>query len=79
MPFKKTERFGEIYLSFEDVHGLKLELVERKEGAENVWTIGDITPSVAIKGFGGATLLSSNPTQTMHLLESIMGLEVIGE
>lgn len=77
--FQKTERFGETCLSFEDVHGLKLELVEREEGVENDWTIGDITPSVAIKGFGGATLLSSNPTQTMHLLESIMGLEVIGE
>ncbi|WP_337018665.1 ring-cleaving dioxygenase [Oceanobacillus massiliensis] len=77
--FNKTERFGETYLTFDDIHGLHLELVEREEGTKNAWSIGDVTPEVAIKGFAGATLLSSNPGQTMNLLEKVMGYEKIGE
>ncbi|RDW16235.1 ring-cleaving dioxygenase [Oceanobacillus chungangensis] len=77
--FEKTERFGEIYLQFADVHGLQLELVEREAGDNNNWTIGDVTPDVAIKGFGGAVLLSTNPEQTEKTLQDVMGLEKIGE
>lgn len=77
--FKKTERFDEVYLEFEDVHGLQLELVEREEGERNNWTHGDITPEVAIKGFGGAILLSTDPDSTKDTLENVMGLEFVGE
>lgn len=77
--FRKTERFGEVYLEFEDVHGLHLELVEREEGDRNNWMHGDVTPEVAIKGFGGAILLSTNPQSTRDTLEKVMGLEFIGE
>ncbi|MEH7239314.1 ring-cleaving dioxygenase [Bacillus sp. JJ1562] len=76
--YKKTERFGEQYLQFDDIHGLQLELVEREEGANSKWEFGDITSDVAIKGFGGAILFSSQPEETEKLL-SIMGLEHIGE
>ena len=77
--FKKTERFAEVYLEFEDIHGLQLELVEREEGQLNNWTHGDVTPEVAIKGFGGAILLSTNPESTKDTLENVMGLEFVGE
>ncbi|RLL46569.1 ring-cleaving dioxygenase [Oceanobacillus piezotolerans] len=77
--FRETERFGESYLEFEDVHGLQLELVEREEGEPNNWTFGDVTPDVAIKGFGGAILLSTNPDETAKALEDVMGLEKVGE
>ncbi|PID23062.1 ring-cleaving dioxygenase [Sporosarcina sp. P3] len=73
----KTERFGEHYLQFNDPHGLQLEIVERAEGELNAWTFGGVTPEVAIKGFGGATLYSSQPTKTAELLEKVMGLELI--
>lgn len=76
---EKTERFGETYLQFEDPHGLKLELVERDEGEENTWTFSGVTPDVAIKGFGGAILYSTNAEQTANTLEYVMGLELIGE
>ncbi|MCD2456710.1 VOC family protein, partial [Staphylococcus aureus] len=33
----------------------------------------------AIKGFGGATLLSEQPDKTADLLENIMGLERVGK
>lgn len=79
VPFTKMERFGEQYLEFDDPHGLHLEIVEREEGEVNSWNFGGITPEVAIKGFGGATLLSTQPHNTADLLEKVMGLEFIGE
>jgi glyoxalase family protein len=78
IPFTKMERFGETYLEFDDPHGLHLEIVERQEGDLNSWEFGGVTPEVAIKGFGGATLLSAQPEKTAGLLEDIMGLEFIG-
>ncbi|MFP7493012.1 ring-cleaving dioxygenase [Terribacillus saccharophilus] len=76
--YTKTERFGEASLQFDDVHGLHLEIVEREAGENNTWTFGGVTPDVAIKGFGGATLYSRTPGATAELLEQ-MGLEKVGE
>jgi glyoxalase family protein len=76
--YTKMHRFGEEYLEFDDPHGLHLEIVEREEGEKNSWQYGEITPDVAIKGFGGATLLSKQPEKTAELLENVMGLEKIG-
>ncbi|KKK38140.1 ring-cleaving dioxygenase [Mesobacillus campisalis] len=79
IPYTKMSRFEEEYLEFDDPHGLHLEIVEREEGALNNWTFGGISPEVAIKGFGGATLLSKQPEKTAELLENVMGLERVGE
>lgn len=75
--FTKTSRFGEQYLTFDDPHGLHLELVERDEGEANTWNFGGITQEVAIKGFGGATLLSTQPDKTAELVEKVMGLDFV--
>jgi glyoxalase family protein len=77
--YTKMERFGEQYLEFDDPHGLHLEIVERDEGEVNNWNFSGVTPEVAIKGFGGATLLSSQPNKTADLLEKVMGLELVGK
>lgn len=79
IPFKKAVRFGENAVQFDDPHGLHLELVERAAGADNEWTIGDVTPDVAIKGFAGATLYSTNPEATERTLTEVMGLEKVAE
>lgn len=79
IPFTIRGRFSEEYLEFDDPHGLHLEIVEREEGEVNAWTFGGVTPEVAIKGFGGATLLSTHPDKTAVLLENILGLELIGK
>jgi glyoxalase family protein len=79
VPFTKMERFGEQYLEFDDPHGLHLEIVEREEGEVNHWNFSGVTPEVAIKGFGGATLLSTQPHKTADLLEKVMGLEFVGK
>ncbi|WP_445487598.1 ring-cleaving dioxygenase [Niallia sp. 03133] len=76
--YSKMQRFGEEYLEFDDPHGLHVEIVEREEGENNTWSVGGVTPDVAIKGFGGATLLSANPEKTAELLESVMGLTKVG-
>ncbi|WP_068618183.1 ring-cleaving dioxygenase [Paenibacillus tuaregi] len=79
VPFTELERFGEHYLEFDDPHGLHVELVEREAGETNHWSFGGITPEVAIKGFGGATLLSTHPAETAKLLEKVMGLEFVAQ
>ena len=79
IPFKKAVRFGENIVQFDDPHGLHLELVERAAGTDNEWTIGDVTPDVAIKGFAGATLYSTNPEATERTLTEVMGLEKVAE
>ena len=76
---EKSERFGERYLAFNDPHGLQLELVERAGGKSNDWKFGEVTPETAIKGFAGAVLYTSNAEKTAELLESVMGLQKIGE
>ncbi|WP_088040553.1 ring-cleaving dioxygenase [Bacillus sp. EAC] len=78
VPFTIMNRFGEQYLQFDDPHGLHLEIVEREEGEINTWTFREVTPEVAIKGFGGATLFSTQPNKTAELLEKVMGLEIVG-
>ncbi|WP_442956499.1 ring-cleaving dioxygenase [Paenibacillus sp. YIM B09110] len=79
VPFETTQRFGETYLRFEDRDGLKIEIVERAEGAKSTWAFGGVSVDNAIKGFGGAVLFSTAPDKTAQLLEQVMGLEKIGQ
>ncbi|MGM0878672.1 MAG: ring-cleaving dioxygenase [Bacillota bacterium] len=77
--FSSSERFGERYLKFTDPDGLQLELIERNEGPINNWTFGGIQAENAIKGFGGAVLISAQPDKTAEVLENILGLKCIGD
>ncbi|NLC04295.1 MAG: ring-cleaving dioxygenase [Tissierellia bacterium] len=79
VPFKKVKRFGEEYLEFKDPHGLGLEIVAREDGELNTRSFGDVRPEVAIKGFGGVTLLSKDPEKTAEVLVKVMGLEEVGK
>lgn len=75
----KTTRFEEHYLQFSDKEGLGLEIVERAAGAKSTWSFGGVTPDVAIKGFGGAVLFSTNPAKTMDAIEKLLGFNKLGE
>ncbi|OME92602.1 ring-cleaving dioxygenase [Paenibacillus amylolyticus] len=75
----KTSRFNEDLLQFEDGEGLRLELVEREEGAISTWAHEGIPTDKAIKGFGGAVLFSVNPQRTMDALEKILGFVRVSE
>lgn len=76
---KKVTRFEETFLQFEDVHGLQLEIVARGEAREDTWKFDGITPNVAIKGFGGAILYSTDVEATAKTLTTVMGLEKVAE
>ncbi|OMF65971.1 ring-cleaving dioxygenase [Paenibacillus sp. FSL R5-0766] len=75
----KTSRFNEDLLQFEDGEGLRLELVEREEGATSTWAHEGFPTDKAIKGFGGAVLFSVNPQRTMDALEKILGFVRVSE
>lgn len=75
----KASRFAEDYIQFSDNEGLRLELVERQEGAGSGWSFGDIPVDKAIKGFGGAVLFSVNSEKTMQVLEQVLGMKKVGE
>jgi glyoxalase family protein len=77
--YESAVRFYERYLKFADPDGLELELIERQEGPINNWSFGGIQPEYAIKGFGGATLISAQPNKTADVLENILGMECIGD
>lgn len=77
--FHSSVRFSEKYLNLQDPDGLQIELVERDGGPINRWSLGDIQSEVAIKGFGGATLISAKPNKTAEVLEHVLGLECIGQ
>ncbi|KRE38184.1 ring-cleaving dioxygenase [Paenibacillus sp. Soil724D2] len=77
--FTRVNRFNEDYLQFTDNDGLRLELVERKDGTNNTWTFDGITPGKAIKGFGGVVLFSVNAESTMETLQNVLGLKKVGE
>lgn len=77
--FEEQERFGEAVLAFDDPHGLHLELVERGDGGMSTWEAAGLAKEVAIKGFAGAVLFSTNAEKTGELLEDVLGFERVGE
>lgn len=77
--YNKSNRFGEESIEFIDPHGLRLELVEREGGKKNTWSVDDINPDVAIKGFAGAVFYSYSPKDTAEVMENILGFERVEE
>ncbi|MFC4598315.1 ring-cleaving dioxygenase [Cohnella hongkongensis] len=75
----EASRFGERVLQLEDPDGLRIELVEREAGPSSRWSFGGVSADKAIKGFGGAVLLSMAPERTAEALERVMGLRRIAQ
>ncbi|MBT2291292.1 ring-cleaving dioxygenase [Paenibacillus albidus] len=79
IPVTKVSRINENYLSFADYDGLRIELVEREQGALSTWSFAGIPVEHAIKGFGGAVLYSTQPDKTADTLSRTLGLTRIAE
>ncbi|WP_372631387.1 ring-cleaving dioxygenase [Cohnella sp.] len=79
IPTTETSRFGEPLLQLDDPDGLRIELVEREDGPASRWAFGGVSADKAIKGFGGALLLSTAPERTASVLENVMGLRRIAQ
>lgn len=69
-----SERFGEQYLSFEDLDGLILNfVVPNNDDNRKPWSTNDVNAGVAIKGFHSIVLTLRNNTATAKILTDIFG------
>jgi glyoxalase family protein len=72
------ERFGELYLPFEDPDGLLLNLiVPNAEDNRNPWTTGEVSKDVATKGFHDVVLTVRNSELTAKILTDIFGYKLL--
>jgi|KBSSwiStaDraftv2_1062776.scaffolds.fasta_scaffold148176_2 glyoxalase family protein len=72
------ERFGELYLPFEDPDGLLLNLiVSNTEDKRKPWTTEEIKEDVAIKGFHSVVLTVRNAEHTAGILTDIFGYQLL--
>ena len=70
-------RFNQNYLTFKDLDGIEIELLETNEGNPNVFEFNGVTKEVAIKGIYSVVLNASNP-KTEDFLKAI-GYQFIQE
>ena len=63
--YTKMTRFGEQYLEFDDPW-FAYRISRKRRSELNNWSFGEVTPEVAIKGFGGAVLLSAHPQKLLN-------------
>jgi glyoxalase family protein len=74
------ERFArETFISFEDVHGLGLELVFTNEDSRKGFTYGQIPIEHSVRGFFGVTLSEEGYERTAALLLEAMDHKLISE
>lgn len=77
--YRLITRLGQTFLEFKDPHGIKNELIETSEGIQNTFEFNGVTKEVAIKGFFGAVLNSSNYDATKKHLVDGLGLTIVKE
>lgn len=76
--FKRHERFGERYLSFQDPDGLRLQLIETKQKDDRIGLkTKEIKAEVAIKGFHTVTLTLNNIHATAAILTELFDYKLI--
>ncbi|GGC92560.1 ring-cleaving dioxygenase [Chelatococcus reniformis] len=74
-----VKRFGESVLAFTDPDGMKLALVGvAGSEAEPAWSVDDIGPEAAIRGFHAVTLLVADTAPTAGILTDVLGFRESG-
>ncbi|WP_276480301.1 ring-cleaving dioxygenase [Paraflavitalea pollutisoli] len=72
------ERFGELYLPFQDPDGLKLALnVSKAADSRKAWTTNDVKEEAATKGFHSITLTLRSIKGTVAVLTDIFGYKLL--
>lgn len=72
------ERFGELYLPFQDPDGLQLALTVPKAGDNRkAWTTADVNEQAATKGFHSITLTLKSIKGTVAVLTDIFGYKLL--
>lgn len=69
-------RFNRRRLAFEDLDGLKLELIETTKGPKNTWAFNGVEEDHAIIGIESLILYSKKPEETLNLLTNILGYSI---
>jgi glyoxalase family protein len=74
------ERFGELFLAFEDPDGLRLELVfTAEEDKRKPWETAEIKADAATRGFRYAVLTVRSMTATARLLTEVLGYHLAAQ
>ena len=75
---KTAERFGELYLPFEDPDGLKLNLiVPSRKDTRVPWETSEIKADAATKGFHSVTLTVRDVNPTAKVLTDLFGYTLL--
>lgn len=75
---EQSERFGELYLPFEDPDGLKLSLIVPKTAdTRNPWVTGEVAADSATRGFHSITLTQKNIRRTADILTEVFGYTLL--
>jgi glyoxalase family protein len=73
-----NERFGALYLQFEDPDGLLLNLiVSNTDDSRKAWTTEEVKEDVATKGFHSIVLTVRNTEHTARILTDIFGYKLL--
>lgn len=73
-----AERFGELYLPFQDPDGLNLALTVPKAADDRqAWTTGEVTEQAATKGFHSITLTLKSIKGTVAVLTEVFGYQLL--
>ena len=76
---KPSEKFGEMYLTFLDPDGLKIELVVTEKDRREPWVTKEIDDKVATRGFHNVTLSLHNVERTAALLTEVFGYSLLAQ
>lgn len=79
MGISVIERFGNKHLVFKDYLGIISELVESDQGITNLHEFNGVTSDVAIKGFYGAEIYSTNPLETKDFFLKYLNIKKLAE
>ena len=79
MEISVIERFGNKHLVFKDYLGIISELVESDQGITNLHEFNGVTSDVAIKGFYGAEIYSTNPVETKNFFSKYLNIKELAE
>jgi glyoxalase family protein len=72
-------RFEEVFITFYDSDGLKIELVANAKDSRPAWTNGYVPEEYAIRGFHSFTLEEVGYEKTAGLLTTLLNHKLVGE
>ena len=75
----ETVAFNKKRLSFKDLDGLEIQLIETKLGKENSWEFNGVNKDNALLGIERALIHSRKPEETLKLFTDILGYTLVDQ